>query len=165
MTGFGKDGRGVILYNASSANTALQGNAAGTVGKFGGYAPEEDFRILRMDFFVSARLVEANEEPMLIGLADNELTAAEIEEAIEASPVDRNDHLAMERSHRPVWLLGLLRREGASTTLYLEGSWDKRWTFSDTEGWTFFGYNMGANAYDANVVVDVVAKYYGVWVK
>ncbi len=111
-------------------------------------------------------------EGMLIGLADGDLTIAEIEEAIEANgPLGPNDVVLSEQSMRPVWLLGGVQAQAASqseVTMSNETGGLKivakpRWTFARTKSWNWFLYNIGA-APLTGAVAKVFAKSFGVWV-
>lgn len=164
MPGFGKDGKGQILYSVGRGSTSAQSLAAGSVATFGGQAPTEDIRILRMDGHIVAEVC-SSDDVIIVGLADGELTDAEIEECLEAQAVDANDNVALERSHRPVWVLGRLQPTNEGTVQALDFAWDKRWTFSDGEGWTLWAYNLGATALAAGVLMDYFVKFFGVWVK
>ncbi len=169
--GFGKGGNGAIIKERTSV-------ALGTLGqnvviKIDG-APvtlTEDFRLLKSEIFAEIIALTGGEGASLIfGIADDELSVAEIAEAINLSgPVDRNDNLSNERAMRPVWLISALDELGGATVGRFHGSsggpmmeWKKRWTFSNPEGWIFFLFNEGA-ALTTGATIRVVATHYGVW--
>lgn len=166
MTGFGKGGKGNIVYlnvdfdpGTIAVKTLVKGNA---------WAPSEDFRLLKMEGYLSMYALTDGEEDatILVGLACAELSATEIQEAIEAEPIDSNDNVALERSHRPVWPLGFLKPVSDDQVRYLEFEWSKRWTFSDTDGLCLWFYNMSASqALTTGSKTALLAKLYGVWVK
>lgn len=128
----------------------------------------EDFRRLKTEYFMLCQGLTAGEAIML-GLACNELTVGEIAECIEADgPLDRNDNLPRERAERPVWVLHerLAGHNLASGTEFtIEGKWtEKPWTFSHSDGWTWFAYNRHGAALDGGATVKIYAVHYGVWV-
>lgn len=171
MTGFGKGGKGQILYHNSIL--ALSALGGGDVIAHSPYPIEEDFRVLKMEIFAHISLagdVHLEDGPLLLGLSDGELAASEIEECLEAVALDANDHLNLERTHRPVWPLGYyVPGEIASAMAVFNGgrpvTWDKRWTFSDTDGWTFWIKNMSTSPLTTGASSVIFAKVYGVWVK
>ncbi len=169
--GFGKDGRGAIIKERTSV-------ALGTLGqnvviKVDG-APvvlTEDFRILKSEVYAEIIGLTGGEGAgLLLGIANDELTVAEIAEAINLSgPVDRNDRVAQERSERAVWLISALDELGGATVGRYHGQqggpmieWKKRWTFSNPEGWIFFLFNEDA-ALTTGATIRIVATHYGVW--
>ncbi len=168
--GFGKDGKGALIRESTSldlgtlgAVTAIKADAALVIG--------DDFRLLKSEIMATLeRDLGGTDEAVLIGIADNELSVAEIAECLVANgPIDRNDNLANERAMRPVWIIGQFRGVGAVETIHMglpiihKG---KPWTFSNPEGWTFFAFNpTGAALADTNTPeVKLFATHYGVWV-
>lgn len=170
MTGFGKGSKGQILYDRKEIAVSTLASE-GVQGAGSSYALTEDFRILKIEYYVHATGLTAGEEiGLILGLADGELSDAEIQECLQARPADANDHVPLERAHRPVWPVALLRNilAGGGTPkqiLESEGVWDKRWTFSDTEGWKWFVYNITDTAPTGGITVRIFSKVYGVWVK
>lgn len=163
--GFGKNGRGTILYlNQDFAPGTITGK---TVSKGNAANMTEDLRILKMEIDACITGLTATEEDrvLLLGFADAELTDAEIQECLEAEPLDSNDNLSLERSHRPVWPIGMMKPEVSDTVRYLSATWSKRWTFSDDDAYCFFLYNLGAGALTTGSTLRILVKLYGVWVK
>ncbi len=169
--GFGKNGTGAIIKERTSV--ALGTLAQNVAIKVDG-APvllSEDFRLLKSEVFCEVKGLTSGEGAgLLLGIADDELSVAEIAEAINMSgPVDRNDNVNNERAMRPVWLISALDELGGSTVGRYHGSqggpmieWKKRWTFSNPEGWIFFLWNEDV-ALTTGATVRVVATHYGVW--
>lgn len=163
MPGFGKDGKGQIGYQQT--RTALGALAANDViTAAAAVAITEDFRMTKMEVFGFWKDV-GDEESIIIGLADAELSDAEIEECIEATPLDRNDHLNLERSHRPVWPVAILTNDNSgngsrtfSTTVV------PRWTFSNADGWKWWAYNPDDAALTTGSELILFQKWFGVWV-
>lgn len=166
MTGFGKDGKGVILYETNEVSLGTL--AKDTVLSMGNYGIEEDFRMLRSEVFVIHRDPTAGEGPLLFGLARGDLTVTEIKETLETEPTDPQD-TKLEKSHRPVWPLGFIGQGhgGTVTDPSAEFVWDKRWTFmskSSNDGWQFWVYNMDLAALTTGSKIRYIAKHFGVWV-
>ncbi len=168
--GFGKNNSGVIIRDDSAiALSTLGGESAIVVTTDITWG--EDFRLLKTEFTAIVEGLTSTEgNGLLIGLADGELTATEIEECLQADgPGDRNDNAPAERANRPVWIIGAvdpasestLRFKGARGDFLME--WKKRWTFSNPEGLEFFVYNQSGNALTTGATVRINATHYGVW--
>lgn len=160
--GFGKDGKGTIIYDRISG--ALSTLASQTALKIATVAITEDFRVVKAEGFLSIDALPANEGPVLVALADAELSEAEIKECLEATPLDRNDNLALEQSHRPVFLLGSFFHTAAGQGENLKIEKTIRWTFSGDDGFTLVAYNMDTGALTTGSAIRGIMKYYGVWV-
>ncbi len=163
--GFGKDGKGVILHEVTEITLLALASAAALKADTN-IVLQDDFRLIKTEYFAFFDIQNSPSEELLIGIADKELSAAEIAQNINVTgPVDRNDNLANEQAMRPVWLISAL--VGSQVPFlandYLPVEKTIRWTFSDTEGFTFFAYNPRAGAMTTGSVIRIVAKHYGVW--
>ncbi len=169
--GFGKNGTGVIIREDTSFALGTIANKAAVQGT--ALAIVEDFRMLKSEVFAVVTGLTANEgEGLLIGIANGELSAAEVGEAINAGgPLNRNDAVRTERSLRFCNLFGAIQLDN---TTNIEGRFrgeygspmmiiKPRWTFSDPEGWHFFVYNQGL-ALTTGATLRLNATNYGVWV-
>lgn len=169
MTGFGKGGRGQIIWRTvdfALGALAEDGLASATL-----LGIDEDFRILKAELFVEAiDIVEADlSNFLLFGLACGELTPAEILETVLSVARDRNDNLELERSHRPVWPIGILHPvDPAIVSMHLGAdgahTWTPRWTFSNDDGLAMWVFNYGVGPLTSGALLKCVAKIYGVWV-
>lgn len=164
MTRFGKDGRGQILYEDETATLGAAIGAGACSAAIGDYQNglDEDFRILKVEGAMAVTGLAAGEMAVLC-LADGALTAAEIAEALTASPDGPNDVPAIEYSHRPVFPVATLWGNDQSTNL-INFEKSVRWTFSDDEAWQWVLFNPG-NAHAGALTYVMWAKHYGVWVK
>jgi len=166
--GFGKDGKGVILRETNIITLSTLG-AAAAIKAASNIGLQEDFRLIKTEFFVFQTAMTADEY-VIIGISDTELSAAEVAQSYNVDgPVDRNDNLANEQSHRPVWPICIITEGGTGSDSDLPGGGlpiEKtiRWTFSDTEGFTFHAFNPGTAALTTGGVIHITAKHYGVWV-
>lgn len=162
--GFGKDGKGAILIEADGITlgtladrTAVKANAQ--------LAIQDDFRIIKTEVKAMCQGLTAQEYPVYFGIADHELSVAEIKECLDTDgPLDRNDRVAVERAERPVWLLGQFGRASSSELIAVEVEKTLRWTFSNPEGWTFFAFNHSGGALTTGGSIRFQAKHFGVWV-
>jgi len=170
--GFGKNNTGALLRENPSV--ALSTLASGVALKLtGSITPTEDFRMLKAEIGAGITGLTGNEgNQIFFGLCNGELTAAEIEEAIEAvGPTDRNDRLLVERAERFVKILSKTNRfeNGQTEREFMNESGGPiivtkpRWTFSNTEGWDWFVYNNGLNALTTGATVRALATIYGLW--
>ncbi len=163
--GFGKDGKGVIIRERDTIT--LGALATITAIKSGSQInPTDDFRLIKTEYFIGVEGMTSGEGPVLIGLADNELSVTEIAGSIGADgPVDRNDRGGEEAATRAVWVLDAIFSQvfpgGSSST---KGEKTFRWTFSNPEGWTFFAFNNDPNTLTTGTIVHFYAVHYGVWV-
>jgi len=169
MSKFSETGA-IIREHQSQALGTLGADVALIIG--GGVTLSEDFRILKsqVSAFVAA-LTAGEGQGLMLGVANGELSVAEIKECLEADgPTDRNDRELVEKAERQVHIIGMYQADGLGTGGIFLGKQgepvieDKfRWTYSDPEGWNFFVYNAGA-ALTTGAALTVVATHYGVWV-
>lgn len=161
--GFGKDGKGVILYD--KVRLTLSTLASGTViAAASGITLSEDFRILKAEILGSTKGMTADEGGVVIGLADGELSDAEVAECLNSRPGDRNDNLANEQAMRPVFPFDIVFENQAGGDLMVKEEIKPRWTFSNADGWQWFAFNIGSGALTTGTVIDLFVKIYGVWV-
>ncbi len=160
------------MENRSQALAALGAGTGIIIGTK--LALTDDFRMLKaQNQAIVDGLTTAEGEGLLLGLADGDLSIAEIEEAIEANgPVDANDVVIGNTAMRPVWILGVLRKETAAlwgrffdaVTGAPSVTAKPRWTFSSTKSWNWFVYNQGI-ALQAGSSAKMTSKTWGVWVR
>ncbi len=108
----------------------------------------------------------AGEGPIYAGLAGPGLTAALIEEAVEANPVDEDDIVANERSKRPVRMIGsfpgLTGNEALNDGKAMRTK--LRMIGSDDSNVQFWGYNFEAAApLTTGAVLRIQGKLYITW--
>ncbi len=171
IMGFGKDGKGVIFReNLSIGIGTLAAFAALKIGT----APAilERFRIIKAEIIATVTGVTSGElNGLYLGLADGTLTLAEIEASIEANgPLGPNETAEAEVSMRPVWWFGATHHNETLTEVTFENEtggpiMEKvlRWTFSRTQAWDWFVYNMGT-APTTGATLSLRSKLFGVWV-
>ncbi len=134
------------------------------------------FRMLKGELyaFVSG-LTSGEGDGLIIGLANGNLTPAQIKACIEANgPLNPSDREQQEFAKRAVWLLGSTDAEidtnGFFDTDMENGAHHKivvkpRWTFTEGEGWNWFLWNQGPSALTTGATVEIAATNFGVWVQ
>ncbi len=173
--GFGKDGKGVIVYESrSQALGALSGNKGIIVGTK--LAITDDFRMLKNELLASVTTMVAGEGHGLeIGIADGDFTLAQIEEALDKNgPLARDNTIETEQAQRAVFILGTINPTdpAAIDATFLDKVTGApfvisklRWTFhSNTQGWNYFVYNSGQTL-STGSTVKIHAKSFGLWLE
>ncbi len=163
--GFGKDGKGIIIYQNSILALGTLADGA-TLKASTALTLEEDFRLIKTEHHIVWEGHTQDENPILLGIADNNLSAAEIAEALTSSPANRNDNVLMAQALRPVWDISQV---GDTPSGVWPDRGDKlektiRWTFSNPNGWTWFAHNISGAALTIGTIVNVRSKHFGVWV-
>ncbi len=171
--GFGKDGKGVIIRDRDTITLG----ALSTISAIKQGAPlaiTEDFRMLkgRLYWELEAGTFVAGDGPILLGICNDELSAVEIAEAINADgPLGPDDAVGGEQAERAVFLLEqdpivFTEELGADREGFQQGVVDvtQRWTYYNNSGWSLFAYNMGSGGLTTGGLIRLNATYYGVWV-
>ncbi len=164
--GFGKDGKGVILYD--NFNFTLTGLTTRDVNETASRVLREDFRLIKSDYWVTMDST-IHGDVVMFGIANGDLSAAEIEEAIESVAVDSNDVPAIEEGMRAVFPYDVCSANNdnaagdGATSDVRSGSKTIRWTFKDPAGWNFWFYNMSPGTFGTGGM-NLFLKHYGVWV-
>lgn len=165
--GFGKDNKGVIIrekptitLGTLNAATAIKQTSGGVAGSMG-----EDFRLIKTEVFIYVEGANVDEGPITVGIADENLTVAEIAECLATEgPKDRNENAESEQSHRPVWELVVIENDSAERGgVHQPIEKVLRWTFSAAEGWCWFAYNDSGAQLAGGTIVRIRAKHFGVW--
>lgn len=147
------------------------GDLVGSAGAIGTNLAE-DFRITKSEIFVNPEFTADGEGAVLFGLADGDLSDAEIEECLEADgPQDSNDRIGKEKAERPVYPILMFPTQQAASGVpkHTDGKpveWKKRWTFQNGKGWRWWAYNLDQSAaLTTGSLIRVFATHYGVWVR
>lgn len=166
--GFGKDGKGMIIHQEDiitigtlADDTALlQDNTANLT-------LVDDFRILKQEYFVGHNeSIAAGDGPIYFGVANGELTVAEIaEQLVQTGPLNRNDAARTEQALRQIKLLEVFGpNDQAGQGAWRKGTWNPKWTYSNPQGWNFFAFNGSGGVQVTGLVLRFRAKNFGVWV-
>ncbi len=171
--GFGKDGKGAIVVEQRSqalgALGALTGIIVGTK-----LALIDDFRYLKGEILAGCVDLQSGEgDNLILGIADGNLTLAEIEAALETNgPLSKQDPVGADVAERPVFILGVMHH---STDSFYQRFYDAktgapmiqgkpRWTFGATSSWNYFVYNQADVAIQTGATLLLQSKVFGVWV-
>lgn len=174
--GFGKDNKGQIITESDTITLLTLANAA-AVKQDNPLSITEDFRLIKTELVAHLIDLKATDDvPINLYLADDEMSVAEIAEAIvTGGPLDRNDRLKTEQATRPVFLLGTFGCDGVNAVDHdlpvmghkgQKGIIEKtiRWTFSSGTGWTLAAFNMSGGSLTTGTKIRFTAKHFGVWV-
>jgi len=168
--GFGKDNKGAIIRE--QATIALGALAAGAAIKLNTLAILEDFRILKSEVSAVVRGLTAGQgEGLKLGIANNNLTVAEIANCIFAQgPLNRSDRTLQEEAERQVRLFGAPPQMAGAIEfgfLGIEGGpmmeIKPRWTYSNPDGWCFFVFNDTV-VLTTGATINLLATHFGMWV-
>lgn len=109
--------------------------------------------------------------PVMFGLAVG-LSAAEIEEALEADPQQFMDPAESEKANRPVWVLGMVTRRSSVTedsgmipTTGVFETINLKWSVIEGRDLYFWCYNIGPDALTTGSQLRLNCKHYGVWLR
>ncbi len=131
----------------------------------------QDYWVKSMDFTAAMRDLVAGEGPIWFGVADPELTVAEIKEALNAVPTSSHDYPAVEHAKRPVRVLGVFEGQLDAQSSWNDGK-QKRFRFPSS--WKrripagkampqFWCWNRSGAALQTGAVAQIHATYYGNW--
>ncbi len=101
-------GRFVVIKQVNEVALLTLANQA--IVKVDGLVLAQDFHHVSSDIVATLRGMTANEGPVDYGIAQAELTVAQIAEALDASPTSENDVTAIERTRRRVRMMGTFER-------------------------------------------------------
>jgi len=167
--GFGKNKTGVIIKeDISQALGALGGGSAILIATGQGTMLSA-FRMLKSKIAGQVTGLTSGEAKgqLMLGIANGNLTLAEIEAAIESNgPVDRSDRVLTELAERAVFYIGRFMPPGVVATDFMFGDFEPkvRWSFGETDGWNFFVHNLDATALTTGATVRLKATHFGVWI-
>lgn len=121
------------------------------------------FRFLKSEYFIAVENL-SDDEALLVGIGGPTLSAASIEEAIEADPQGSNDPSG-PTAMRPVWPLEMfMAHNGGNGKMVAQGEWKPRWSFSEEDAMNVFAYNVDqSNPLTTGARVMIYLKHYGVW--
>ncbi len=152
---------------------ALGALAAKDAVAFAGLAITDGFRILKSELHAVVTGLTAGEATgLLFGIANGDLTAAEIEQSIEATgPLNGSDRQPAEQAERWVKALGASNmKDVTSVSVVIENeaggpiiTSKNRWTYNEANSWKWWIYNNGGSLTTGGLF-QLVATHYGVWV-
>ena len=152
----------VFKVEAELALVTLAGNTA-LSGALHSLA--DDVYLISADLTWSIRNHTAGEGPIEVGLSQSGMSAANIIEALDASPVNRGDRIALERSGRPVREVGqfpgLLSEEVLNNGNLFRTK--IKFVISETQTLSMYGVNRSGAALTTGTVVGARGKIYARW--
>ncbi len=128
-------------------------------------AMEQDFDIITTHLTVGIREATVDEGPIEIGFAQDNYTAAEIVEALDASPLSQYG-TAMERSNRKVRSYGYITVDTTDAELN-EGMVVKRKMFlrvaAGQQTGNTFAVNRSGSTLTTGMIVEITGVHWGYW--
>ncbi len=127
----------------------------------------EDLYMISTEIVVSLQGITVGEGAIIFGMADNDLTVAEIAENLTTDQLDPNDIIARERARRPVRVLGIFSAEVANRALNSGMPLKKRikLTFGSAKGFCFFAFNRSGASLTTGAVISIDGVLYGRWLR
>lgn len=170
MSGFGKDGKGVILQFVV---TQALGTLAALTPIIVGTKPAlvTRFRILKAELVATVIGLTGGEgDGLVLYLVDGQYDIAEINAMIENGlPLGPNDSVLGETALRFNKRMGVTSHEISNEAIF-HGKQNSpimeetvRWTFEKAESMNLVVYNMGV-VLTTGATVQIAVKYFGVWV-
>lgn len=132
---------------------------------------EDDFWVQACDLSWSYQNADFGEGPIAVGLANGDLTATEVKEAINASPVSRSDIVARERSRRPIRKVGQISTNTSQATDVTDNVLNdgnpvrttvKMYLAEGTE-LNCYAFNLSGAALSTGAILRVFGNLYGRW--
>ncbi len=123
------------------------------------------FRVVAADLSWTLNAATATEGPVMVGIANADLSDTEIQEALDASPVSASDIIALERMRRPVRIAGTFSLAGADETLN-DGKAIRTKLHTVLEAGIeldVWARNKGQATLTTGGLVTVLGKLYGYW--
>jgi len=137
--------------------TVIKNDIIGTLG--------EGLYIISVDINVVIRDLTAGETPLFFGVAHNDLTVAEILEAINAEVTDFDDIVARERARRPVRKIGAFAGALADPIFNDGRKYRQTVKFMIGEGNTlaFFLKNQSGATLTTGAIIEYDGTIFGRW--
>lgn len=165
MGKFGENPRAQILWehnNFSTGALAVKDVASNNSQRLDG-STQQGMRILKVEYNIWTTGMTAGEGPVLCGLAGPDISASEIEEALEADPQWSGSDTEAFQANRPIWPLGMINNL-SSIGFWIEQMKEKKinWSFPEGTALQFWVYNLDDSTLSA-FNVHFLLKIYGVW--
>ncbi len=125
----------------------------------------EDYFCFSMDLLAHLETNTAGDGPLKVGIAHDDLTVGEVQEAITAEMTDPDDIIAKERSRRPVRQMftfnGLAATEVVNDGMSLRQK--VMWSIGDTHNINLWAQNDDADARQNGGIIQFSGKLFGRW--
>ncbi len=122
-------------------------------------------KIISVDLMYSLTGFTSGEGPIVVGIANGDLSNTEIGEALDAQPTSQTDIIANERRRRPVRRMGVFSGVAVSETLN-DGKAIRQKLFTTLDEGTellVWARNQDTSALTTGATVDVFGKVYAEW--
>ncbi len=161
------EGGGAILWDSVdlALGTLAQQTVVAAASNVIDTGAAQGFRVLKTEYLLLVEGLAAGEGPVIYGMAGPGMTALQIQETIVSRPSGPLDRPTMDRSMRPVWILG--------QTLIISGSFlhqqkmeseNIRWSFPENRDLKYWAINnSNAAALTTGASLTGILKHYGVW--
>jgi len=126
----------------------------------------EDLFVISVDVACDINGKTAGEGPINIGMAHDDLSVAEIAEALEADLTDPDDIIAKERARRPVRAFGKFSGGQIVAEVWNEGREQRvpiRWSVGDGHTLSFYGRNNTGAQMNTGALINFTGRIYGRW--
>ncbi len=153
----------VLPVNVSLALATLANNTALVTPMI---TIDDDFWVQSADLLWSIRTLSPGQVPIHVGIANGDLSVAEIKEALNALPVSRSDIVQREHARRPVRRVGVFGN-GALTDDALENGTKIRTTIkmylAEGTDVNMYAFNQSGASLTTGAIVQVTGVIYGSW--
>ncbi len=125
----------------------------------------EDFYAISVDLAWALRGLTSGEVPIQVGIAQGDLTVAEVVEAVTAAPTGPGDIIQNERARRPVRISGQFGDVGTDQSL-AHGEMVRtkaRFLISDGKSFNAWALNRSGANLTTGAVIRVTGRAYGRW--
>jgi len=126
---------------------------------------DDDLSLISADLLWAIDGLTVNEGPIEVGLNSDSLTPAQIVEALDASPSNRGDRIALERTGRPVRTGGMFAGQVANENLN-NGQFVRvklRFPLSQNQELNHYAVNRSGATLTTGASVRVSGKIYARW--
>ncbi len=161
------EGKGAIIWDSVdlALGTLAQQDVISTASLAIKAANERGFRVLKTEYLLLIEGLTAGEGPVIYGLAGPAMSAAQIEETIEARPTGPSDVAPFEQSMRPVWMLGQeLIISGHVLAQQQKEIINLGWSFPEGRNMPIWAMNnSNSAALTTGASLTGIMKHFGVW--
>ena len=153
----------MLKVNAQVALAALAANVAVKTALLN---LNDDLKVISTDLTWAIQTLTPGEGPIDMGLASDAYTVTQITEAMDASPSNRADEVALERTRRRVRLAGTLSGQLADSVLNDGNKVRSRklyWNFAADVDLAVWAINRSGTTLTTGAFLEVSGEIYAVW--
>ncbi len=127
----------------------------------------DDLKVIGADLTWALRDLTTGEGPIEVGLSTNAYTVAQIAEAVDASPNNRSDEIALERTRRKVRGVGVFAGVISNGEVLNDGkpvrSRKLYWKMATDRNLVIYAQNRSGSSLTTGGVIDVAGKVFAQW--